>query len=306
MRQVDAELRRFFARRIVRGTFLVAVLLIVIVVTIATVKGHAGHELALDPSTGQVTDAVTGRVVGSMPPGQYPSAEFHGSDGEGHIFFGRTESRVNVGKDLADVMQGVGVTLLFAAFAVGASFVGAEYNVGSLTTQLMFEPRRWRVHLAKGAAVAIGVAVLTFAVLLFLALAMYAGSELKGIVSGVDGSFVVHRTGQALRIAGAAAAGGVLAYAVTLVVRRSSAGMAIFFLQFVLLNLINPTQKPFGVISHYAPLRGLVAVIVHHPQAEDVQERAIHTIAGGVALTVVWVAVVLAASGVWFARSEVR
>lgn len=305
MRQLDAELRRFCARRIVRGTLLLAVLFIVFVVTIATVKGHAGHELALDPATGQVTDAATGRVVETMPPGQYP-AQFHGSDMQGHILFGRTETRINVGKDLADIMQGVGVTLLFAAFVIGASFVGAEYNVGSLTTQLMFEPRRWRVHLAKATAVAIGVAVLTFVVLLFLALAMYAGSELRGIVNGLDGSFVVHRAGQALRISGAAAAGAVLAYAVTLVVRRSSAGMAIFFLQFILLNLINPTQKPFGVISHYAPLRGLVAVIVHHPQAEDIQERAIHTIAGGLTLTLVWVVLLVVASGAWFSRAEVR
>jgi hypothetical protein len=306
MRQLDAELRRFFARRVVRGTFLLAVLLIVLVVTIATLKGHAGNSYALDPATGGVTDPATGRVVQTMPPGQGPYAQFQGDDGEGHILFGRSETRMNVGKDLADVMQGVGVTLLFAAFVVGASFVGAEYNVGSLTTQLMFEPRRWRVHLAKAAAVAIGVAVLTFAVLLFLALAMYAGSELKGVVDGLDGAFVVHRTGQALRIAGAAAAGGVLSYAVTLVVRRSSAGMAFFFLQFVLLNLITPTQKPFGFISRYAPLRGLVALIVHHPHSQDIDERVIHTLAGASVLTAVWVTIVVAAAGAWFARAEVR
>jgi hypothetical protein len=306
MRQLDTEMRRFFARRIVRGTFLVAVLLIVLVVTIATIKGHGGNEYSLDPATGQVIDTATGRVVQTMPSGQYPSAEINGGDSQGHVLFGRSDTRMNVGKSLADVMQGVGVTLLFAAFVVGASFVGAEYNVGSLTTQLMFEPRRWRVHLAKAVAVAIGAAALTFAVLLCLALAMYAGSELKGIVSGVDGTFLVHRTGQAARIAGAAAAGGVLAYAVTLVVRRSSAGMAVFFLQFVLVGLINPTKKPFGFISHYAPLRALVALIVHHPQAQDVDERVIHTLAGATVLTLLWVAIVIAASGAWFARSEVR
>ena len=306
MRQLDAELRRFFARRIVRGTFVLAVLLIVLVVTIVTAKGHAGNEYAFNPETGQVTDPATGRVVETMPPGQGPYAQFRGDDGQGHILFGRRETRMNVGKDLSDAMQGVGVALLFAAFVVGASFVGAEYNVGSLTTQLMFEPRRWRVHLAKAVAVAVGVAVLTLAVLLVLALAMYAGSELKGVVSGLDGAFVVHRAGQAMRIAGAAMAGGVLAYAVTLVVRRSSAGMAVFFLQFVLLNLISPAQKPFGVISHYAPLRALVAVIVDRPDGQDIQARAIHTIAGGVVLTAVWVAIVIAASGAWFARAEVR
>ena len=305
MRQLDAELRRFFARRMVRGTFLLALLLILVVVTIATLKGHAGNEYALDPATGRVTDPATGRVVETMPPGQGPYAQFRGNS-DGQLLFGQRETRVNVGKDLADVMQGVGVALLFAAFVLGASFVGAEYNVGSLTTQLLFEPRRWRVHLAKAVGVAVGVAALTFAVLLVLALAMYAGSELKGIVSGLDGAFVLHRAGQALRLSGAAAAGAVLAYAVTLVARRSSAGMAVFFLQFILLNLISPAQKPFGVISHYAPLRGLVAVIVTNPDGQDVQARAIHTIAGGLTLTFVWLAIAVAGAGAWFARSEVR
>ena len=307
MRQLDAELRRFFARRIVRGTFLVAVLLIVLVVTISTAKARAGHEYQVDTATGRITDVTTGQVVKSLPNGdQYPRGAFVGSGVPGTVEFGQSDTRVNIGNDLANVFQSVGVGLLFAAFALGASFVGAEYNVGSLTTQLLFEPRRWRVHLAKAIAVAIGIAALTLAVLAVVALALYVGSEVHGIVHGIDATFVSNRAGQALRVAGAASAGAVLAYSVTLVARRSSAGMLLFFLQFVLLNLINPVKMPWGVISHYAPLRGLIALIVHHPQSADVQERAVHTIAGGAVLTAIWVVIVFVASGAWFERSEVR
>ena len=263
MRQLDAELRRFFARRIVRITFLVAILIIVLAVTIGTAKGHAGYEYSIDTVTGHVTDTRTGRVVANQPPGEYTS-DFSGSDGRGNIVYGQSDTRTNIGKDLANVLEGTGVALLFAAFALGASFVGAEFNVGSLTTQLLFQSRRWRVHIGKAAAVALGTALVAFAVMLFVALAMYVGSELNGVVHGVDGAFLVDRTLQALRIAAVCGTGAMLAYSVTLVAKRSSAGMIAFFLQFVLLNLIDPTKKPFGPISHYMPLRGLLAVVLKH------------------------------------------
>jgi len=305
MRQLDAELRRFFARRIVRGTFLIAVLLVVLVVTITTAKGHPGHGYSLDPQTGQVTDAATGQVIGDNGSRQIPS-QFAGTDENGRILIGESDTRTNIGKDLGDALEGTGVALLFVSFVLGASFVGAEFNVGSLTTQLLFEPRRWRVHLAKSAAVALGTAALAFAVLLIVALAMYIGSELNGVVHGLDGMFFAHRAAQALRVAAVIGVGAMLAYSVTLIARRSSAGIIAFILQFVLLNLINPNKGTFAPISHYAPIRGLIATLVRHTSAENVQERAIHTIAGGVTLTAVWVVIIVGGVGILFARSEVR
>jgi len=304
VRQLDAELRRFFARRMVRGLFLVSILIVVLAVTVGTAKGHPGSELSLNPATGQVTDLKTGRIV-DRQAGSYQT--YGGSDAQGNIVFGQEDTRTNIGKDLQNVLEGTGVALLFAAFAIGASFVGAEFNVGSLTTQLLFEPRRWRVHLAKAVAVGLGVTVFAFAVLLFLALAMYAGSELKGVVQGLDSTFIQHRALQALRISSIVGAGAMLAYGVTLVAKRSSAGMFAFFLQFVFLNLINPAKGPFRFVSHYAPVRGLLAAIVKHTTDNGgVQERAIHTTAGGVVLTLVWVAVIVLGSGALFARAEVR
>jgi hypothetical protein len=295
VRQLDVELRRFFARRIVRGTFLLAILLIVLVVTIGTAKGHAGSQLSLDPATGQVTDLKTGRIVERQAGG---FQTFGGSDEQGRIYFGQSDTRTNIGKDLANALEGTGVALLFVSFALGASFVGAEFNVGSLTTQLLFEPRRWRVHLAKSAAVAIGAATLAFAVLLLVALAMYIGSELNGVVQGLDGAFVAHRTLQALRVAAVVGVGAMLAYSVTLIAKRTSAGIIAFVLQFVLLQLISPTKGTFAPISHYAPIRGLIAALIRHTDVSGVQERAIHTTAGGV--------VIIGGSGILFARAEVR
>ncbi len=98
-----------------------------------------------------------------------------------------------------------------------------------------------------------------------------------------------------------------MAYGVTLVAKRTSAGIVAFFLQFVLLGLIDPTKMPFGLISHYAPVRGLIGAIMKHTaESGGVQDRAIHTTAGGVVLTAVWVVVLVGASGTLFSRAEVR
>jgi hypothetical protein len=272
----------------VRGTLLVAGLIVVISVGIATGRGHRGHGSYFDPVTGQVTQ------------------QYGGSSDEPTVFFGSSDTRMDVGKSLENVLKGTGVALLFAGFALGASFVGAEFNVGSLTTQLLFEPRRGRLHGAKAVAVSIGAASVGFAVMLFVALSMYVGSVAHGIVQGVDGSFVAHRLGEALRIAAAIAAGATMAYCVTLVARRSSAGIVAFFVQYPLLFLLDPKKMPFGLISHYSPLRGLLAVVIDPAGATGANERAIHTMAGGVVLTVVWVAVAVGLSGLLFARAEVR
>ena len=284
MRQLDAELRRFFARRMVRGTFAVAVLIVLLSVGIATFKGHG----SATSSRGFVTE-VTPNGTQEVP-----------------IVESSADTRIDVGKSLEQVLEGTGVALLFAGFALGASFIGAEYNVGSLTTQLLFEPRRDRLHAAKLVAVAIGAASLAFAVMAILALTMYAGSELRGVVIGVDGTFVAHRTGEALRIAAAVGTGAVFAYCVTLVAKRSSAGMIALFVQYPLLFLLDPSKMPFGLVSHYSPLRGLLAIVIDPANATGVNERTIHTMAGGVALTVVWVVVSGVGSALSFARAEVR
>ena len=269
MNLVGVELRRFFARRMVRGLLLIAAFIVVLSVSITTAKGHRGSEFVL----GRSQDPATGRV--SVQYGD------QGPD----PFFAENDTRMNIGKSLESALEGTGVAMLFACFAVGASFVGAEFNVGSLTTQLLFEPRRWRMHLAT---------------------AMYVGSALHGVVQGVDGAFVEHRIGQALRISAAVGAGAMFAYGVTLVAKRSSAGMTIFFIQFPMLGLLRPRKMPFGLVSHYAPLRGLLAIIANPVTLNNNRDGSIHTTAGGVVLTAIWVVLIVGVAGRIFSRAEVR
>jgi hypothetical protein len=59
------------------------------------------------------------------------------------------DSRIAVGKSLEGARPGTSVVMVFVGVVLGASFVGAEFHLGSLTSQLLYEPRRWRVHLSK-------------------------------------------------------------------------------------------------------------------------------------------------------------
>ena len=86
-----------------------------------------------------------------------------------------------------------------------------------------------------------------FAVLAFVTLAMYVGSELHGR-RGRDSTLrsSPHRTLQALRISAVVGAGAMLAYGVTLVAKRSSAGMIVVLPAVRCCSpLINPAKGPF-------------------------------------------------------------
>jgi hypothetical protein len=297
VRQLDTELRRFFARRIVRGALLLAALIVLAAVTIGTVRGKPASTKTFDKPGAVLVPPGARYDVGDNPDDPFANGTYS---------FTTSDTRTNIGKDLKNVLEGTGVALVFVAIVLGASFVGAEFNVGSLTTQLLFEPRRTRVHVSKAAAVAIGAGVVSLLVSGLIAASMYVGSELKGVVEGVDGAFWWDRAGDGLRIAATAALAGVMAYSVTLVTKRTPAAIVVFFVQFPLLFLIDPTSKPFGFLSHYNPLRALLTVISDPKRTNPIFENGIRTMAGGLTLTVVWVLVLVALSNVIFARAEVR
>jgi ABC-2 type transport system permease protein len=301
VRQFGADLRRFAARRIVRGALLLVVAIMALVVTLATL---AGDEVT--PQQQAEYDAQMEAIQNQAPP-----STFITEDGmvEGGVAYPDppTDDRIKVVADLPDVLQGTGIALLFVAFVLGASFIGAEHNVGSLTTQLLYEPRRWRVHAGKAAAVLLGIFAFVLFSLTFEAAITYFGATINGVTAGADGEFWIQRAGQALRIAAIVAAGGAMAYGVTLVLRRTSAGIVAFFLQYPLLFLIDPEGKPLGFLSKYMPLRGLLVAIVDPASvSEGGDDLGIRTLAAGVVMTAVWIFVILAASGRLFSRAEIR
>ena len=296
MRQLDTELRRFFARRLVRGIVLVTLLIAILSISIATVRGHpprangarvsVGQPVIIDQNGTPVTD-LNGRQEFVYPQDLQPP-----------------DTRIDVGKSLRDTLQGMAVVMLFLCVVLGASFVGADFNVGSLTSQLLYEPRRWRVHLAKAATVAIACAAVAAFVCVFIGALMYGGSELHGIVRGITADWWRHRAVDLARAVVVAASAGVMSYSVTMVLHRTSAAIVAFMVQFPLVH-IHKSVPVVGLIARCLPFRGLIA-ITSDPSTGTNLDLGIRTNAGGLAFVALWIVLLFVFSGLVFSRSEVR
>jgi hypothetical protein len=292
---VASNLERFSTRRLTRILLLFAIALTVVIIGFQTVHGHrfVTHEQA-----------------------------FFAPDA-GNPAFGNVQStpilhdtRVDIAAHLSQVFAGVGVLLVCLAFVLGASFVGAETGASGLSTQLMYEPRRWRMHAAKTAAVAISCAAVAICVCCVIAATMLLGSHLHGIVPHVRSDWWKARAREIGRVALACSLAGVMAYAITLVVKRTGAGIVLFLVQLPLAAMFMRLQErgqPDSLLAKLAravPYYGLQILVLgrdHIPHADQYEQlRGVTTSAAGLALAGAWAIALLLIAGVLFARSEVR
>lgn len=139
-----------------------------------------------------------------------------------------------VGRATLDLQEqagtsGVAVVLLLAALllVVGTTFAGADWASGSVSNQLLFEPRRERVWLAKAGAVVVG-ALVTATVLVgafWLALFVVAGS--RGIATSAQVQEAI--AWSSLRGVALVAAGAFGAYVLTMLLRHTVGALATLF-----------------------------------------------------------------------------
>lgn len=124
---------------------------------------------------------------------------------------------------MGDALRGSGlgvITVLMGLLMLaGTTFAGADWNSGSMSNQLLFEPRRTRVWLAKAAAV-LTMAVVSSAVLLgafWGAMSLLAAS--RDITTRPEvADLILASSARAVLVIGAAAVG---AYAVTMLFRST-------------------------------------------------------------------------------------
>lgn len=154
--------------------------------------------------------------------------------------------------------QSVGVIVFVTGLLMLAAttFVGADWNSGSMSNQLLFEPRRWRVWLAKAGAVA-ALAAVAMAVILgaFWGAVRLLGASrdlvpAPGVVDLVQGTSV-----RAVLLAAAAVLG---AYAVTMLFRST-----VFTLGALFAVVIGPTvvMAAFGLSERWMPHTNVAAVL---------------------------------------------
>jgi ABC-2 type transport system permease protein len=115
----------------------------------------------------------------------------------------------------------------FAAFLIGASFVGAEFSSGAIGNWLTFEPRRLRVYAGKLVAAAAGMAPLAVVVLTVVVGGTWLIVGYYGSTAGTTAKVWGDLAGTAGRTVVLTAAAGALGGVAALLLRHTAAAIGV-------------------------------------------------------------------------------
>lgn len=130
---------------------------------------------------------------------------------------------------LPDILKGTSIPLIIAGWLLGASFIGADWRAGTITTLLTWEPRRTRVIVAKVLVCAISVFALGIALQAILGAILGLDAAFRGTTEGVDASWLRETGGVAVRAATLASVASVVGFAVASIGRNTAAALGAGF-----------------------------------------------------------------------------
>jgi hypothetical protein len=315
LRLVDTELRRFQARRAVR--WLVALcLLIGLIVNVVQLARSS-------PSTSYQRGDVFGEVPAACRVGTrdgLPVADLHCLErsGKGFGIGGHTDSpkvsavvvrsfhdrTVRVGRTFEETIRGLGIAFALLGVLLGSTFLAAEFGSAGLSTQLLFEPRRARLYLAKAAGVFVGCAMCAVLIVAWVGLLQFAASAMRGSTNGVDAGWLAARLADTGRVAAACGLAGVCALAVGSLARRTVVAVGVFFGVVIATGFLGGVAwgKPLARVSPMNALFAMGFADLSDPEAFI----GLRTLGGAVFLAFVWATALSIAGGWWFVRREVR
>jgi len=193
-----SEVRRALARRLVRVLALLALAGVVAITVgnfVNSTKAAAGNGLDVEAERQARVQACRQ----SSPPGFQASCDrltpLASPPGDKRfklvdLWLGRTERlKRGITRTRGYVLASTSTLFFLLALVVGASFIGAEYRAGTLTTLLTWEPRRARVLAAKLAAAALAGAGLYLLLQLLLTALLWGVASTRGITAGADAAF---------------------------------------------------------------------------------------------------------------------
>ena len=229
---LSVELRRLLARRLVRIMGIAVVLGVVVAGVATAAKSHRANFATLQAEA----RAAHERAVAQCKRGAIPIPAEAIPPGESLDQFCEESMGTAVPQDprfhlsqLVDVFKGTTVPMILLAWILSASFIGAEWHAGTVTTLLTWEPRRPRVLLSK---VIVCMAVAFVATVLFQALllgALTPAAVLRGTTEGVNGAWFRHLSGVVLRGAALASMAAGIGFALAAIARGTAAALGVAF-----------------------------------------------------------------------------
>jgi hypothetical protein len=299
IRLLRAEMRRFVSRDVVR-MFAVAVLIaIAIGSTIAAVnsKIKAPDEAAYRAELQRCLDGTY--VPEDKLPRRYSSMEEFCAEQVRPEYFGGGDQRFRL-SGLPDILQGAGILVVIGGLLLGASFAGAEWHAGTMTTLLTWEPRRVRVLAAKAIVTVAAVFVLMVVLLAVFAGALTLVASTRGITDHL-GDFVRSVAGTTMRVAACSSAGALIGLAIAMLARSTAAAVGIGFAYLAVIEGLIRGLRPGW--QHYL-LADNIAIVVTGADGGIMREPV--TFAYAAVTVAIWAAALTVAAALAFRVRDVN
>jgi ABC-2 type transport system permease protein len=131
--------------------------------------------------------------------------------------------------DLPAVLEGVSSITSILGLLIGASFVAASWQTGTIGTIFTWEPRRIRWFAARILILAAGVIVMTALIVSFLSAGLALAAMLRGSTVGAGGAWWTEVLTTSLRVSVTAALSAVIGAAVAAIGRHTAAALGVVF-----------------------------------------------------------------------------
>lgn len=134
---------------------------------------------------------------------------------------------VKLTEAMPDYLLGLSYLLAFAAFLIGAGFLGAEFSSGSIGSWLTFEPRRLRVYASKMVSVAAGAIPAAVVLIGLMAAGSWVIIDHYGSTAGMNADRWLDMAGIGGRAVALASAAGVVGAIIGLLLRHTAAALGV-------------------------------------------------------------------------------
>jgi len=248
---IAVELKRFAWRRSFRAFGLLALCGIALAAVIVFVRSdptQEGRGVARIARQSLIEDCVQsfeGAGPEAVPAGFESVEDFCRTQA---VSFGVEDRRFRFAS-MEDVFKGTSVPLIILGLALGASFIGAEWHVGTITTLLTWEPRRVRVMVGKLLALVVAVFISAVALQTILGLSLWPAAAVRGTTEGVDLAWLADTAAVVARGALVAALASALGFSLASVARNTTTALVIGFVYFAvvegLLRGFRPKWQPW-------------------------------------------------------------
>jgi ABC-2 type transport system permease protein len=131
--------------------------------------------------------------------------------------------------DLPAVLEGASSITSILGLVIGASFVAASWQTGTISTIFTWEPRRLRWFAVRVLTLIAGVLVMTALIVAFLSVGLALAAMLRGSTVGVGAEWWTDTLTTSLRVSVTAALSAVIGGAVAAIGRHTAAALGVVF-----------------------------------------------------------------------------